>query len=101
MKYRISAINHDGRHPASMSFIFEDIVGNLNMKQAIRDAAYEFAHTELGLELLDYYGGGFSWGDVADIPEEICEKHGFRLEDFFVADATTDYYEALVTKEDL
>lgn len=51
----------------------------IDIMDAVKKACEEYCSTEEGKETLDYNCGCFNWADFEmHVPDEICEKHGFR-----------------------
>lgn len=55
---------------------------NINIEQAVSDACKEYCLTDEGKRTYEGNCNCFNWGDFdAYVPDEICERHGFRKVD--------------------
>lgn len=49
-------------------------------KTAVKNACREFIETPAGKHVFEHNCENFNWGDlINEVPEAICEKHGFRI----------------------
>lgn len=74
-------------------------IENFDLVEAMRAAARDYAATEAGQSDPEVLSGGFNWGDfVNTVPDEICARHGFVVEDTFVTHLIVDHDEALTAE---
>lgn len=102
MQQTIIAKYHDGDDWNVLGIIIET-TGNTGLtnvssiQRAFIAAANEFAATPDGKDVIDDNSGDFNYGDfVNNVPNEICEKHGFKIVDTFQTDLIVDHDECLV-----
>lgn len=79
----ITAIEPERAFTMQIELLDNSIPMNIDaVRQAVTDACKEYARTENGRNTLDYNCGSFNWADFeANVPKDICEKHGFRVLD--------------------
>ena len=72
------------------------------MKAAVKAACTEYCKTSEGIATYRYNCDSFNWADFAmSVPEEICEKHGFKLVRSDVSDDDVDWDEQLVNSDEI
>ena len=78
----ITAVRRDGFRcdTLSMEFAVLDPDRNFDLRTAITQACQEYiTQTKTGYETYTYGNGDFNWADFwTEVPNAICEKHGFR-----------------------
>lgn len=63
---------------------------------AVKNACREFIATPAGKNVFEHNCESFNWGDlINEVPEAICEKHGFRILRCIQADKIVDIDEQL------
>ena len=91
------AIEHDGKETRAISLLFEVPDKDFDLKGAIYAAATEFCQTEEGRRIYDYNCSCFNWADFSvSVPNEFCEKHGFKKVDSVLGDIVVDWDEHIV-----
>lgn len=66
-------------------------------KSAVEAACVEFCQTAEGQNVFKHNCNCFNWADFdLYVPDEICQKHGFRKIDAVIADETVNFDEQLV-----
>lgn len=79
MKKTIVATEQDGLETRSITIDLEILDESIDVVEACKEAAREYVATQEGLKTFLYNCSAFNWGDFAsEVPNEICEKHGFR-----------------------
>jgi hypothetical protein len=95
--YNIIATEHDGLNTRSMSIQIEALQPNLDIRQAVINACTEYVQTPEGKSIYEYNCHCFNWADfVSNVPNSLCEKHGFRRLNDHVSDIEVDWDEHLV-----
>lgn len=77
--HTIVTVDYENDIPVPLTFQldFEPHVGD--WKLAVKEAVAEFLGTPSGRDAYEDTAGYFNWGDFFDyVPNDICEKHGFR-----------------------
>ena len=65
--------------------------------KAIRDASAEFCGTEPGAAVLKRNDGRFDYGDFAEcVPQCICRRHGFTIQNTFPTSIVVNQDENIV-----
>ena len=105
MQQTIIAKYHDGDDWNVLGIIIKSTDGKLESKSAVveafKAAAAEYAKTPDGKDVVDDNCGDFNYGDfVNSVPDEICEKHGFRVVDTFQTELIVDHDDCLVEEYD-
>lgn len=91
------AIEQDGRETHAISLLFEVPDKDFDLKGAVYAAATEFCQTEEGRRIYDYNCSCFNWADFSvSVPNEFCEKHGFKKVDSVLGDIVVDWDEHIV-----
>ncbi len=80
MRKTIIAVRRDGYDFNAFAVTLEYSNPDLDINQAVRNAATEYAlETKEGRELYSYNFDSLNWADFeSSVPNEICEKYGFR-----------------------
>ncbi len=87
----------DEQCPVALVLQVEVPSRSFDIHSAVSAAVAEYLETPDGAE---YSEGSFNWGDVADyLPEEICNKHGFRIKDVRTADVVVEHDESFPSEE--
>jgi len=96
MLHTIAAIIHDPKYPSASIITLESTSDDLDIIKAVKDACNEHCRTEGGKRDLEATCGDFNWGDfITYVPNEICERHGFRYVNT-VDTITVDHDELLI-----
>ena len=97
MKYTISATEHDGFDTRTMSIELEVFKEDIDVLDAIKEACREYTTTENGLKTYIGNCDCFNWADFdMYVPNEICEKYGFRKIKSDVSNIDVNWDEQLV-----
>lgn len=98
----IVAIERDGMDVRVLTLHFEVPNTQFDLKAAVKAACTEYCKTEEGKKVYEYNCNNFNWADFEmNVPQEICEKHGFKLIQSDVADEEVDWDEELVNEDEL
>ena len=82
------------------SILFEVPDDNFDLLAAAKAAAMDFCKTPEGRDVFD--GDSFGWYDfMTNVPNEFCEKHGFKMVKTVGSDEIVDWDESLVYEDDL
>ena len=94
----IAAIERDGMDVRVLTMTMEILTDEGNdLKQAVRKACSEYLRTISGIDVYHANCECFNWGDfVQEVPNEICEKYGFRKVQDAISDEYVDWDEQLV-----
>lgn len=97
MKYTITATEHDGLNTQTLVITLDVFKEDIDVMKACRAAANEFIQTKDGREVYRYNSECFNWGDFNEcVPNDICEKYGFRKIDYDVANTDVIWDEQLI-----
>ncbi len=97
MNYVITAIERDGFNFRTLNITLEIIDESINVLEACKEAVREYVTTEEGLKT--YLGNceRFNWADFESyVPNEICERHGFRKINTGASRAEVNWDEELI-----
>ena len=73
---------------------------DFDIMAAIKAASAEFIATSEGIALLEKSSGRFDYGMfLEEIPDALCEKHGFALVDTFTTDLIVNHDDSLLPGE--
>ena len=79
MNFVITAIENDGLDSRILSIALEVLDESIDVIEACKEAAREYVTTEEGLKTYIGNCDCFNWADFEMyVPNEICERHGFR-----------------------
>lgn len=93
----VAAIARDGLDIRVLTFQFDVPSEGFDLKDAVCKAATDYCKTTDGRKFYDYNCSYFNWAGFAmSVPQEFCEKHGFKRIDFVVSDIEVDWDEQLV-----
>ena len=99
MKHLIVAQDQDGLDVRTSVFVLE-APAEVDIVKAVKAACKEFCETETGKKIYEENGNCFNWGDFdTNIPDSICQKHGFSRIDFSMRTMDVDFNEQLYHKE--
>lgn len=88
----LTAIERDGLSIRVLTVIFEVPAENFDIEENINRAVADFAKTENGKQTLEYTSGYFNLADVVQyLPNELCEKHGFKIINSALTDTELDW----------
>ena len=90
---RIVAYNNDPSDEFCLIITIEHTCGQL--MPAIQNAVQEYCQTETGKNVLKHNNRAFNWGDLLDIPENICQKHRFKIIDSVTTNIVVNHNEQL------
>lgn len=75
----IQAIRRTAHVTSAVNITLEFPDENFDIKAAVRAACTDFCKTETGREIYEDNCHEFNWVDFSqNVPDEICESHGFR-----------------------
>ncbi len=93
----VIAIERDGLDLRVLTLQFDVPSKEFDLKDAVCKAATDYCKTPDGKRTYDYNCSFFNWADFAmSVPQEFCEKHGFKRIDSVVSDIEVDWDEQLV-----
>ena len=96
MNYVITAIEQDGFDYRTLNIELEILDESIDVIEACKEAAREFVATEEGLKTYLSNCECFNWADFElYVPNEICERHGFRKIDTETSNAQVNWDEQL------
>lgn len=98
--FPITATEYTDGEQRTLTIIFKTDKG-FTFPESVKNAVNEYLTTEAGKEYLSETNGCFNWGDVCNVPNYICIKHGFEIELSCVSDAVVDWNEQLISEEAL
>jgi hypothetical protein len=85
----VTAREQDGMDVRLLTIMFE-VDDGVDLMEAVRKASEEYIRTEAGRAAMNYSGGSFNWADFdMYVPNEICEKYGFRKMDGCLSQETS------------
>lgn len=98
----VVVIEQDGINVRTMTINIELLRQNIDIRKAIKAACTEFVQTPEGKRIYEHNCGCFNWADFASsVPAEICEKHGFRCNQYINNDIEVNWDEHLVDDDEL
>lgn len=99
----VVVIQRDGIYADVSTLMFEVPDTDFDLKAAVRKAAIDYCKTEDGKETFEDNGDEFNWVDFfnANVPNEFCEKYGFKKVDNAATDIEVNGDENLVDRDDL
>ena len=86
MEYFITSVSHDGENTTFVRNITLHSDEDINVMDACKGAVREYLLTEEGWEYYLCNNKHFGLTDLGEIPDEICERHGFRITENRVPD---------------
>lgn len=93
----VVAIERDGLDIRVLTLQFEVPNEDFDLKDAVCKAATDYCKTSDGKRTYDYNCSYFNWADFdMCVPQEFCEKYGFKKIDSVVGDIEVDWDEQLV-----
>lgn len=102
MQKTIVAMQRDGVCVQVFAMNFEVPDGDFDLRAAVKAACTEYCQTKEGRETYEGNCNNFNWGDFdAYVPDELCEKHGFKRLRTEVSDEVVDFDELLVDDDDV
>ena len=97
MQQTIIAKYHDGTGWNALGIVVEHEDAELDVVAAIKAAAAEFVATPDGEKAIEEAKGDFNYGDfVQNVPNSVCENHGFTVVDTFATNLVVDHDERLI-----
>lgn len=98
----ITAIERDGLEVRTLTMVFEVPSKDFDLKAAVMAAATEYCKTEAGRKEYSHNCRCFNWGDFAmSVPNEICERFGFKQVDSVLSDIEVNWDEHLVDDDEI
>lgn len=74
---------------------------DFDAQSAVKSAVSDFLKTARGKEALKETNGSFNYGDFVNfVPDTICKRHGFTVEDVITSDIVTEHDESLLPDGD-
>lgn len=93
----VVAIERDGLDFRVLTLQFEVPNEDFDLKDAVCKAATDYCKTPDGKKTYDYNCSYFNWADFAtNVPQEFCERYGFKKVDSAVSDIEVNWDEQLV-----
>lgn len=93
----VVAIERDGLDFRVLTLQFDVPSKEFDLKDAVCKAATDYCKTPDGKRTYDYNCSFFNWADFAmSVPQDFCEKYGFKRVDSVVSDIEVDWDEQLV-----
>jgi len=97
MLKNIVAIERDGLDVRAMVITFDVPSKEFDIVAAVKAAATDYCMTEDGAKVYEYNCRQFNWADFeANVPNEFCEKYGFKKVDSLLGNLEVDWDEHLV-----
>ena len=95
----VTATDYDGTEIIVLTMTFE-VDRGVDIIQAVKEASKEYIRTDEGRAFYRYTCNRFNWGDFwNNVPNEICEKYGFKKIDSGVSNFQVNLNEQLVDDE--
>ncbi len=92
----VVAVRREGRNISVLSILFEVPDEMFDLLAAVKAAVSDYCKTPEGRAIYSFNYGCFDWGDFAAVPNEFCEKHGFRRVENVLPDEAVEWEELLV-----
>ena len=93
----VVALERDGLDVRVLSLQFDVPNAEFDLKDAVCKASTDYCKTPDGKRTYKYNCSYFNWADFAmSVPQEFCEKYGFKRIDTIVSDIEVDWDEQLV-----
>ena len=93
----ITAIEQDGVNQRILTILLdvEDI--NVDVVPLVKEACMEYINTKEGKAVYEHNSECFNWADFeVNVPNSICEKHGFRKIESETSQIAYDWNEQLI-----
>ena len=98
----VVAIERDAMDVRVLTLQFDVPNAAFDLKDAVRKASTDYCKTPDGKGIYEYNCSYFNWADFAmSVPQEFCEKYGFKRIDSVVGDIEVDWDEQLVDDSQL
>lgn len=98
----IVAIERDGLDIRTLNMTFEVPNEQFDLIGAIKKAATDYCKTEMGKQVYAYNCHYFNWADFEmNVPDEFCEKHGFKRIYSNLSDLEVNWDEDLVDETEI
>lgn len=98
----IIAIEQDGFDVRVLCLNFEVPNKDFDLKAAVEAACVEYCQTEEGRNTYEGNCNNFNWADFdVHVPDEICEKHGFKKINAEISDEIVNLDEQLVDEDEV
>ena len=102
MLRNVIAIEHSDFKERVLSILFDVPNEEFDLIGAAKAAAAEYCKTKDGLKTYFRNGEYFDWADFElAVPNEICERHGFKRVDGSLSDIVVDLEELLVDRGEM
>ncbi len=93
----VVAVERDGFDIRTLTLRFDVPSEDFNLANAVRKAATDYCKTEQGRNTFECNRSCFNWADFdMFVPQEFCERYGFRKLDAVLSDIEVDLDEQLV-----
>lgn len=97
MKYTITATEHDGFDTRTLIINLDVFKEDIDIIEACKEATREFTATDDGFNTYINNCKCFNWADFEMyVPNDICEKYGFRKIDSNVTNIDVNWDEQLI-----
>ncbi len=98
----VVAIERDGLDIRTLTLQFDVPSEDFDLITAVRKAATDYCKTEQGRRIFDYNCSCFNWADFdTAVPQEFCERYGFKKLNTVLSDIVVDLDEQLVDEFEL
>lgn len=98
----VIAVENDGMDTRVLVLNLDLPSKDFDWKAAVEAACVEFCQSEYGKSVFEHNCNQFNWADFdLYVPDEICQKHGFRKIGAEIADETVNFDEQLVDESEV
>lgn len=98
----VVAIEHDGLDIRVLTLQFDVPSEDFDLRDAVCKASTDYCKTQDGKKIYEYNCSYFNWADFAiNVPQEFCERHGFKKIDSATSDIEVDLDEQLVDDSEI
>ena len=102
MHRTVIVVEHDGLKTREFSMTFDVPSADFDLIAAAKCAATDYCKTPDGISVFIYNCHSINWADFEMyVPDEFCERHGFKKVSCTLADITVDWDEQLVDENSL
>jgi hypothetical protein len=99
-RYNVLVIEHDGLDTRSflLPLMTTEPISTDELRNRVIAACDDYVTTEEGKKILSYNCGCFNWADFeANVPNDICKKHGFTKDALRETNYEVDWDEQLLS----
>lgn len=99
---KVESLEWDSWYISYNTLLFDVPSEDFDLVEAVRKAATDFINTPAGRSIYENHIFQFSWADFdANVPQEFCEKYGFRKIDPVAPTIEIDLHEPLVCNSEI